>query len=768
MGSIPVEIFDIILSHLSRSDARTLRLVCREFEEKVSSHYFRNVVVPFKAELYSRHDDGVTGLKPHGFSSGIRIFQSFGPHILRFALSLELDEDVLAFPPPKLMQQAVPTFWGIYRWPNHHYCRYRHLENIERTADETADMAAALRCLSKVRNLGLCCDAGLGFLLGPDRVARRALAPGPVFAAEDWRRKRELPAPMPPRPVVAITNGTAAAHDTPQDAAIRYFNAKNNTLAEMVAAAGFTDPGQVREAIRLLIETERTSLDRIELESRRDANPYPEEQLMLAATWSSLPASYQQCHLTPSCLTVAQLEMLVELEWAHRAMIQSYIIGLMDNASCGLFANMTTLSIAKIPSSHVQIFCRHDLWNSLSQIKSVSVGVIADWRRISVPSTGFIDERPISPLRAVAQVFKLLNGYIGQQPNIESVHFEWICGGELAPSSFQRNMYVLPAPFFERPELMAVISSPIHNADDLLCLPHVMHLSLKNCWVSPHVMLQELRQLALSSLEKLELESVSLSGPPTMVPQFAVSLFAHHRFLNQHVQSSDMAAFYIAHSHGLMLPAPLHLPDGDWAAVHLPPAEAFNDPPDPAATADLAEPDIMKWSGIIEYFCPGVGAGELQNPGAADPLDGYHDEFSDPGLLPFLPSDTLRRPDGECYQLRSLSFKSCGYAALDLPHIDTRSILPDALPTTPSPTIGPRFELNGRMQWSSDKLLAITIPFITPRDLTELTSKFRMSLGWDGVYDERVKHDAMSDGIAIPGQGRFSGIVEGDNDFSTS
>lgn len=154
--------------------------------------------------------------------------------------------------------------------------------------------------------------------------------------------------------------------------------------------------------------------------------------------------------LIPINLTRAQMELLLELEWAHRAMIQSYVISVIDNASLGCYEHLTTLTIAKIPSCHLRILQRDDLWASIPSLKSVHLGVIADWRRITKPTPGCIEDSPISPLGAVGAVFALLQDHISQQPHVESIHFEWICGGEFAPSSHQRNQYVLlhPLPSF--------------------------------------------------------------------------------------------------------------------------------------------------------------------------------------------------------------------------------------------------------------------------------------------------------------------------------
>ncbi|POR33433.1 Uncharacterized protein TPAR_06365 [Tolypocladium paradoxum] len=760
MGHIPVEIFELIISHLSRAEVKTLRLVCREFEAKVSAQYFRNVVVPFKAELLSsfgaRGDDG-SAVKPDVFSSGMRIFQSFGPHILRFALSLEVDEESLAYPPVKTVQKAVPSFWGIYRWPHDDYRRYQDLEGIERAADETESMKEALRCLSKVRNLGLCCDAGLGFLCGPDKVARNAAVRHPVFATQDWRR-RSAPSNAANRPVVALNNAAASSQDPAEAAYSRATMVKRMTLAKMVSDAGYVTPDQVKEAVRLMLTTERTTVATIDLDGRsRPANDLERSPGSFLETSTS---QGQSCPLIPSNLTMAQMEMLLELEWAHRAMIQSYVIGLIDNASTGCFNNVTTLTLAKIPSSHLHIFCRDDLWSSIPSVKNVSLGVIADWRRISAPTPGFVEDQPVSPVQAVSKAFRLLNSYIGRQPNIESIHFEWICGGEFAPGLYHRNMYILPAPFFENPELMTTPTGLKDHADGLLNLPHAMHVSLKNCWVSPHVLLQTVRHMALSLLEKLELESVSLSGPPTTVPQAPIMQLLrhqhHHQGVHDQAEPNDLAQG--------MLP--------DWmglgpALLQPMPATHTNTPTNSTQNTQpaLEKPDLMSWSGVIEHFSPGVKINQLLTH------DGDSSDSENPlaGPAPrstYLPGDFPRHDEGR-YPLTSLSFKSCGYVAIDLPYLDSRAVLPSNMGTLPSMNTSGRPDLSRHMQRCGDKMMGLVVPYLTPQELVNLETGFGMGFGWEGVYDERVIEDAISDGMDYPGLGRFSGVIDaGSGDHS--
>lgn len=54
----------------------------------------------------------------------------------------------------------------------------------------------------------------------------------------------------------------------------------------------------------------------------------------------------------------------------------------------------------------------------------------------------------------------------------------------------------------------------IHRPENILMLPHVKKVSLKNCWCSPLVFLYAMKKMARNSLEELKLESLSLSGAP--------------------------------------------------------------------------------------------------------------------------------------------------------------------------------------------------------------------------------------------------------------
>ncbi|GJD03761.1 F-box domain-containing protein [Colletotrichum higginsianum] len=527
-AKIPVEIFDEITTYLSRLDVKNLRLVNREFDQMISAKYFRNVVVPFRSEIYqamkkkafleNEDNEQAQSGKDTLFSSGMRIFQSFGEHILRFALSLELDEENLAYPPIKPTQEAITSYWGIYRWPHESYLRYTELEGLEQTADETASMMEALGYLAKVQELGLCCDAGLGYLLGPDQQLESPPLPHPVFGLRNLRYRtlqRHL------RINSDSMNARKLAFESPRDF-------KYTVLESMVRKAGYAQD-QAKDAIAMLLSTENVSLTSIDFDERTAAAAAAlassESQVINRAVLQHVDAAPDQDHddtftrtlmavlrdspagypLQPRNLTRGQKEMLLELEWAHRALIQSYVIALIDNARLSRFNSLTTLTIAKIPSSHIFMFQRPDFWQSLPNLTNVALAVVADWRQVAKVAPGCVEDTFVSPVESVLKVQSLLQDHIATQENIKFLHFEWICGGEFAPGTTQRNLYVLPAPFCS-PEQM-VHPETAKSPDVLLSLPHVRHLSLKNCYATPHVFLQALRTMAGQSLQKLELET---------------------------------------------------------------------------------------------------------------------------------------------------------------------------------------------------------------------------------------------------------------------
>jgi hypothetical protein len=529
----------------------------------------------------------------------------------------------------------------------------------------------------------------------------------------------------------------------------------------MFSEAGYTEDVQMDEAIGLMLDAEGASLENLDFDERSAIISGYERRVSFsqnAAGESSPQREANRYPLIPANLTRAQKELLLELEWAHRAMIQSYVIGLIDNAAEGCFTNLTTLTIAKIPSSHLHIICRRELWMSLTSLKNVSLGVLADWRRIFKSDLGAIDDSSISPVEAVGKVFKLLNWYIGPRTNIESVHFEWICGGEFAPSAYQRNSFVLPAPIVESPDLMVMPAFIKEDPEQLLSLPHVRHLSLKNCWSSPHVLVHTLRQMALSSLEKLELESVSLCGPPSTFPQPSLHQINIHHPNHLHAPPTTATLLNLFNP-----PTAVHpLPPGAPTPTFSPVSTLVTWPQPPMAPADrLSQAQLMCWTGILDHFSPAAKVRDVCTVlnDISDPR-AHTWEYNLHLTAPFIPRYRFLRGDELKYQLKCISLKSCGYVLIEAPNINTRATLPPENQSTVTGLYTNGMEMAPLMQHCKDKLCGRIMAYVHPDELQCLENVFGMHTGWEHVYDEAIYEAAVNDGVECPGMGRFSGVLQ--------
>jgi len=513
-GRLPVELFDVIASSLPRRAIQNMRLVNHEFEDKLAGWYFRNVVAAFRPDIYgylSEDFDHVIDVSKAArrkdqsvIKNGLRVFQQFGRRIKAFALSLELNEADLVDPPAKLSQEVVKTPWGLYRWPVENYTRYSNLENLEDTADETQRMTQAFGKLTKLNELGLSCDAGLGFLLPPAAHKTQSR----VFESSRYD----------PEPV---SEHVHAARETDPGRSARYTN-----LKRMVLKAGFAE-SETQSAIKLLLECEgRTPgwVDGAVAAANEDAGAAGTLIAGSASNSQAQPPAGQyggdlgggRKTLEPKNLTAPQMEMLLEMKWALDALTQSYVISVVDNED--IFSKVTVLCLARIPSSLLPTLAREDLWGTLKAIETFRLGVVPDWRSFTKSSDGVISEEKVSPLEAFPHVFELLKTHVAPLGRLKQLHFEWLCGGEAGDGLGQRNRYILPAPFTAAAGRMADTDAAASNSG-LLLLPQIQQLSLKNCWFTPHVFIRVVDQMVKSSLTELQLESVSLTGPPTTVPR---------------------------------------------------------------------------------------------------------------------------------------------------------------------------------------------------------------------------------------------------------
>jgi hypothetical protein len=378
----------------------------------------------------------------------------------------------------------------------------------------------------------------------------------------------------------------------------------------------------------------------------------------------------------------------------------------------------------------VHIINDQRIWLSLPQLSQVSLGVIADWRRIIKRAPGCIDDVAVSPVEAVGKVYSLISNCIGPQSNIESLHFEWICGGEFAPSFAQRNQYVLPAPVVGCPQDLMIQGFIKSNHEALLSLPHVKHLSLKNCWFTPDAFLQTIRRMGLASLEKLELESVSLTGPVTAVDQVPL----HH---------AQVAAppNHWAHDHPLPLAAMV---------------QAQGIPTEDMGSED--EPQWFTWSRMLGHFCRTSAA----HDGDFDQVDlARRRQLALSPLSKHVPDASRLLEDEGLYKIRCASFKSCGYVWVKHPRINTRSLLPPDIadiPRTPTLPSGPS-RLLWVMQSCKDELAGRILPYFGEADKEIMETVYGMIFGWTDVYDTSIIGDAIRDGVDVPGAARFTGVI---------
>lgn len=374
--------------------------------------------------------------------------------------------------------------------------------------------------------------------------------------------------------------------------------------------------------------------------------------------------------------------------------------------------------------SPVTKICCHNIFSREHRprfcLKNVSLGVVADWRRVTAPAHYVLDE-PVSPLDAVPIAHELINKYIGVQPNIESFHFEWICGGELASGRHQRAQHILPAPFLASPMAMTRRAMTSCGRDDtLLRLPHVKNLSLKNCWVAPHVLLQVLRSYALCSLERVEFEGVSLSVMP---------------WTAGHGSSIDL----------------FNLGDTN-ISLHL--FRLGFQPP-------LAQPSWLSWAGLIEHFSPSVKVRHVLDQGESHStkLNRAEDRRKILERLRKIIPDALALPDeAALYRIKSLTFKSCGYVNLDHRAFSLRGMVP-LRHISPFSCATTALEFTRYMQDCKEPLMGRIVPFAMLNDMAPFRDVFHMVMGWEGVYDSQIKSAALLDGCGKVDIGRFSGTL---------
>ncbi|KAI1079295.1 hypothetical protein F5B20DRAFT_544379 [Whalleya microplaca] len=713
LGQIPVELFVSIAQFLgSREDVQTMRLVNREFYSKLAGYYFRNLVVHLGPELIPTTLD--TGLPlqvespvldvtnaADSLADSTFIFRTFGPEIRRFGLALELNESDLATPNVPDFENLETRPWGMYRWPSPLCVAQSLTDKITQSLEGSEGIFRILSHLSGVQELALSCEGGLGYLQGPDinplsPSRRTAIFGDPNIVRDDGNT---------PNP--------------PLDFDVSY---KYEMLTRRMHSAG-VDHDQIPAAIDTIMSTEHITREQLDHEDRPRCPP-PGTVLLrtVPTTCKTCNSRSRTLRLQPDMLTESQKRFLLLHMSAQQALIQSYVLGILDNGSS--FMNLTKLKISRLPSFHIELLCRADFWANLPRLEDVLLAIVPDWRTVASVESYAVDERQVYPTDAMPKVFRLLNDHIGQQKQIKRLHFEWLCGGELAPGQLQRNNHILPAPFLK--EHRKIKDSRVEN---LLILPFIAHLSLKNCWFTPNVFFRIIRKMAEESLESLELETVSLSGSPCKNRQTE----------NRQVMLQDdvivgPAAVQGAETSLTALQAEMEALDQAASAEISTDFHSYN--------VRLPEPRTLSWAHIIDMLTPGDTIREQ-----------IHEQGRDEDDPPLRLKKQLK--------LRVLDFKSCGYVSVP----DYRFISEDPLDTLEQPR---RRIIKGSkvgciewfMQASNDRHLARVINHIKRGEEYLLGAVFGFKTGWRGVYARPVIKAAIHDGIPHPGRGRFSGRIE--------
>ncbi|KAJ4346172.1 hypothetical protein N0V95_005636 [Ascochyta clinopodiicola] len=551
---LPVELVEHIMEHLNRDDIKSLRLVSRELNDFTSEAAFNTVVVPFNIEIY-----GMLGQEPkpdrkgkkrarldkpeywwkngHGdeayIGHGLDVFRGFGRHIVRYAMSFEVTEDSLSAPPLKSVTEQKTSFWGRYEWPFEEYRRFDAIAGLESAADETPRMTTAFSELTKVKELALSIDCGLGWLNGPDRSIRAHVLQKPlsIFGSrreipdrraqaqrELWDHIDTMHARVGEDVRVASlyrlegVHPLTQAHDT-------------SLLATVQPTLPFLDAHIMHEAKPHDMTDSDFShpLENTDLLDRHMLGPYSTNAgvLFTSTTLQPSDAAEVTSSITPATLARAQKEWLLETEWAQRAFMSSYMLSIIDNPVT--FHQIHTLNISSLPDRYIHMLNRADFWTALPDLKSVTLMVVPSWRTVYKDEAGFVATFAVDPTERVDVFYELLLAQITLRPTIKKLTVGFTTGGEHAEGLHARNKLLMPAPLLPLkacmpvdPLLATVETVLIQDANilqqALLRFPHLEELTLRNCWVTPSALLEFVKIHDECSLKHLIMDSVSLTA----------------------------------------------------------------------------------------------------------------------------------------------------------------------------------------------------------------------------------------------------------------
>ncbi|KAL8804898.1 MAG: hypothetical protein Q9182_002300 [Xanthomendoza sp. 2 TL-2023] len=531
---LPVEIFEMIGSHLPRDSIQSMRLVNREFESKISCFAFKSVVVPFKQKIYETSIAQPSTLSAKsqgkqkethpsennsergfpGFSSimntynpkeshvkdGMRVFEEWGPEIKKFALTFEVAEDNLTNLKPKTKFEIQSTFWGSFKWPHSHYSRYEQVAKLEQKADETSAMTAAFSKLIGIRELGLSVLSGLGWLSGRDVSDRaRLFRKKPfVFGNQHKHPDRELRENIEKWEAI-ISDSSKPFRRT---AAGCYFDTGRelssvNNMPRIVFKDTTSDAA--RQYPPLIFDSEN-------LEAKdQSVVVFREDEGVDPPPYIHGNTSVEPSRVVPNELTPEQEDWLMEMEWAQQAFLSSWCLALLDNPT--IFHSLRVFIIANLSSKYISSLQRNDVWRALPCLENLTMLVSPDWRQVLRDAQGNIYTRPIHPTDAQTRFWTLLDKIFAWNNSIKTLKIGFVDGGEHATGMFARNRNILPAPIDRIPY------NPQSWKQSILKLPHIENLTLTNCWLAPSTLISFFTNHQAPNLKTMTFDSVSLTAP---------------------------------------------------------------------------------------------------------------------------------------------------------------------------------------------------------------------------------------------------------------
>jgi hypothetical protein len=660
-------------------------------------------------------------------------------------------------------------------------------------------MKIAFSMLQKVRELALSIDSGLGWLKGPDRSIRaRILRQSPqVFG-----RSKDIPdrKTQAQKELWDYVEATHYAADVDVKLATLYrmdvsrpFSELQPTLDSRILTDSqrgfpFMDPHLIAEATPDDIpEAQIPSFEEVDsLEAFVEPQTPPGTGIVYSATSSPSDAAQLRSPIIPAQLTKAQKEWLLETEWAQRAFLSSYMLAVIDNPIT--FEKVHTLNIAQVSSRYAFSLCRQDFWDALPQLKTVIIQIIPDWRNVLKDEAGFVETPRIDPSYAIGPFHQLLKEIISPRVNIKNLTFGWAAGGEHAEGVHARNKHILPAPILPDDATLILYSGQLSLP--MLYLPHVENLTLKNCWITPPALQALVKKHERTKLQKLTLESVSLTAVPRMVanqnqnqnhnlnlnanlPQAAVAGQQPHPPGNPQNHMGIQPA--IQQGHGNLQPQQLLALQIQALQIQV---QQLQTQQDAHAQAQVNALQVQLQAQLqlhTHLQTHGVAMGIPPPPPPPPPppqqftimsaVRAKHREGSWPYVIDIISPGQNLSHFGSAYSnaepdrvtnLRQLKFVSCGYVRLPHSTIDQAALEP-ANPMIRLPHFTKRYNaLVPAMLSSKDPLLGEIIQEVEPMELSALFTAWSLNQGWSDLFE---RQGSEFDGLLPGGTGRFSGII---------